>query len=605
MSILGALDFQSEWRLRRAFIGTRLRVVFALIVALMFIGNSFALWYLRGIRNNVERVSLVERRMAAVLQADNSILALMNQLHRSADLRNHDQFKAEAARLLSDFRSDIAGAALILHSIQPANNRQAVVIGSLNGLLEALPGRVMALVDLAQADDWTALHARLLNQVDRTDDVVAALAGEINRDLAASRQRLRDEVGRVEVRTAGILAATGLFSLLFAGWLGLIVTRSITRPLARLDAGARALAQGQFGGILEIRGNDELTQLARVFNQTARELEDLYGRLQLSEARFRSLIENASDVILIVTETGRILYASPSTARVLGQPADQLPGQSMRDLLPDEEIPRTADIFQCVGQQSGTTYSFEFRLRHTDGSFHWMEGLAANLLADPAVSGIVINARDVSDRRRAEQALRESEDQLRQAQKMEAIGRLAGGVAHDFNNLLTVINGFSELLLTDLDPKDPRRNYAQDVLDAGQQAAKLTAQLLAFSRKQMRSPTRLNLNDVVRDTERMLRRVISAEIDLVCHLAPTLGAVEADRNQLQQVLMNLALNARDAMPSGGRLTIETESVDFEGAPCGAWDYGGARLLHSFGRNRYWRRNGRGHAATDIRPLFHY
>src|SRR4051812_2624000 len=115
MSIMRTLDFTSEWRLRRTSIGTRLRVVFALIVLLMFIGNSFALWYLRGIRNNVERVSLAERRVAAVLQVDNSILALMNRLHRSADLRNYDQFEAEAVRLLAEFRSDIEGAALVLH----------------------------------------------------------------------------------------------------------------------------------------------------------------------------------------------------------------------------------------------------------------------------------------------------------------------------------------------------------------------------------------------------------------------------------------------------------------------------------------------------------
>ncbi len=499
--------------------------------------------------------------MGAVLQVDNSILALMNRLHRSADLRNRDRFEEDATRLLSDFRTDVTGPASVLHGIPAENNRQAVVIESLNGLLDALPARVMALVDLARSDDWAALHARLLNQVDCTDDVVAALASEINRDLVASRQRLRDEVQRVELHTAEILAATGLFSLSFAGWLGIIVTRSITRPLANLDAGAQALARGQFEANLTVTGGDELSHLARVFNQTARELKELYGRLRLSEARFRSLTENAADMILIVDETGRILYASHSTTNVLGQPADKLTNESLRDLLPDDEVSRAIAIIGDVAQESGVIRSFEWRMRHQDGSFRWMEGLAANLLSDPAVSGIVINARDISDRRRAEQTLREREAQLRQSQKMEAIGRLAGGVAHDFNNLLTVINGNSELLLSALDSQDPRWNYVVDVRDAGEQAAKLTLQLLAFSRKQMLRPALLNLNDIVRDMERMLRRVISEDIEVVYHLAPTLGAVEADRNQLQQVLMNLVLNARDAMPRGGRLTIETGSAD--------------------------------------------
>ena len=181
----------SEWRLRRFRIGTRLRLVFAVVVLLMFLGSSFALWYLRDIRKAVERVSLVEERMSAVLQVDNRVLALMNQLHRSADLRRRDRFESDAQAFLSGFRSETAAALGVLHEIPPENNRQAVIIESLNGLLEALPGRVGALVELARADDWTAVHARLLNQVDRTDDVVAALVEEINRDLVESRQHLR------------------------------------------------------------------------------------------------------------------------------------------------------------------------------------------------------------------------------------------------------------------------------------------------------------------------------------------------------------------------------------------------------------------------------
>src|SRR5207245_1870393 len=157
--------------------------------------------------------------------------------------------------------------------------------------------------------------------------------------------------------------------------------------------------------------------------------------------------------------------------------------------------------------------------------------------------------RDITD-------LKRLEDQLRQAQKMEAVGRLAGGVAHDFNNLLTAILGSVELLLRDLEPASPLRQDAGEIKKAGERAAELTRQLLAYSRRQVLNPEVLDLNRVVADMDRMLRRLIGEDVDLVTRPAPQLDAVRADRGQIEQVLVNLVLNARDARPQGGKLTLE-------------------------------------------------
>src|SRR5260370_22619514 len=172
---------------------------------------------------------------------------------------------------------------------------------------------------------------------------------------------------------------------------------------------------------------------------------------------------------------------------------------------------------------------------------------------------------DIPARKRAEEALHRTEEQYRQAQKMEAVGRLAGGVAHDFNNLLTVIHGYSEMLLAGLPAIDPRHLHAQEIRKAAERAADLTRQLLAFSRKAVIAPRVLNLNVLVRDMEGMLRRLLGADIDLATVTATDLGAVKADRGYVEQVIMNLAVNARDAMPTGRKLTVELRNVDLDEA----------------------------------------
>jgi two-component system cell cycle sensor histidine kinase/response regulator CckA len=278
------------------------------------------------------------------------------------------------------------------------------------------------------------------------------------------------------------------------------------------------------------------------------------------EAHFRSLIENAQDLIMIVDHECVMRYHSPSLERLLGFTHAELSGRNGLGLVHPDDLPDvTAAFVDLLGRPGGTVLK-EYRVATKDGGWKLLETRGKNLFHDPAVAGIVLNSQDVTERRQAEDGLRLSEEQLRQSQKMEAVGRLAGGVAHDFNNLLTAIQGNVEMLMLEVPPGGAIRDDLMEIKRAATRAASLTRQLLAFSRKQMLAPKVLDVNGAVRELERMLGRVIGEDVQLVTALNADRATVMADPGQLEQVILNLAVNARDAMPRGGTLRIETREV---------------------------------------------
>jgi PAS domain S-box-containing protein len=397
--------------------------------------------------------------------------------------------------------------------------------------------------------------------------------------------------------------------------------------------------------------------------------------LAASERRFRSLVQNSSDLVTIVAPDGTILYASDSAERIVGYSPPALVGTSLLEYLDQEDVGQVRGLLQNGNGRPSVAGPVEFTLRRADGSPVWLEAVGTNLLTDATIRGIVLNARDVSERKRADRELRESEERyrdlfdnasdlvcmaapdgsllyvnqawqhgtgyvedeigdmklldlvhpdsrehyiavldrvllgerldhvelifvpkagtpitvegnlsctfkdgqpsvvrgiyrditerkrveehLRRAERMQAAGKLAGGVAHEVNNMMTGVIGFSEFLLRSLDPEDPRRADVEEVIKAGTRAADVTRQLLAFTRQQFLRPQVVQVNAAILEMEKMLRRSLGEDKLLELKLAPDAGPLRADRGQLEQVLINLVLNARDAMGGHGRVTIET------------------------------------------------
>jgi two-component system cell cycle sensor histidine kinase/response regulator CckA len=328
------------------------------------------------------------------------------------------------------------------------------------------------------------------------------------------------------------------------------------------------------GGELELRRADDSTVPVEVSAGTAEIggrraiiaiFRDIRDRLEAaavlrrSEERFGHLIQNLSDVITVVAVDGTMLYHSPSVERICGYRPSELLGKSLLDFIHPEDLASVRAVLQRLILDGGTAVPPDFRFQRKDGSWVWLEAFANNLQNDAAVGGVVVTSRDVSARRALE-------EQVRQAQKMEAVGRLAGGIAHDFNNLLMVIRGYAEIVMEHTAAVPGVRQNAETIVRTAERAANLTRQLLTFTRKHVFTSQAIDLNALVGGLGDVLSGLVGEEIELGVKLDSRLSAISGDPGQIEQVIMNLVVNGRDAMPRGGRLELETANVDVQEVP---------------------------------------
>ncbi len=318
-------------------------------------------------------------------------------------------------------------------------------------------------------------------------------------------------------------------------------------------------AQAVGVGAQDFIGKEKLPSetLARALRH-AIERGKIREKLRESEELFQLITENAGDLIAVVDPHGKRIYNSPSYQTVLGYSPEELKGTSpFEQIHPDDHESVRNALEQARSNRTGGR--IVYRMRHKNGSWRFLESTRSIIRNEEGeVTKVVSINRDITERRLLE-------EQFMQSQKMEAVGRLSGGIAHDFNNLLGVMIGYAEYLQEELEGGNKLRSSVNEIVKAGKRAAALTRQLLAFSRQQVLDPKVLDINAIVCDIDQLLRRVIGEDIQLGTKLDPLLGHVKADHSQIEQVLVNLAVNARDAMPNGGKLTIQTKRVDLDAA----------------------------------------
>lgn len=329
------------------------------------------------------------------------------------------------------------------------------------------------------------------------------------------------------------------------------------------DVAVRAMKLGIQDYILK-------TDLTRLCPAVERELRERSERLRVrdqlrrSDDRFRRLFENSPLAMWVYDlETLKVVAGNAAAVDLYGYDADELGALTVAEILDQEDESRKF----YLGADQSPPREKTWRHLRKDGTALFVETRTQDVEIDGRELRLVA-VQDVTARKRAEEALRRTEEQLRHAQKMEAVGRLAAGVAHDFNNLLSVVLGCTNLVLEDLKPGDPVYVELQEVRKAGERGAALVRQLLAFSRKQLLQPKVVDLNQILHEIEPMLRRLLGEDIELSVLPSRPLGAVFADPGQIEQILMNLVVNARDAMPRGGCVTIETSNQELDAAYAG-------------------------------------
>ena len=557
-------------------IGPRLMLGLAVIIFSMLAADAVVLWQFHLVRAQAERLRSIDQKMIAVLRLHTSLTTFHDQMEDLADSQDIGGLVTEGERLRTAVLED-SRRAMSAFSLAPSDfQRDPTILPILHAVQSALPAQLEAITTLAKAGDWHAVRQRLANQVTAMQSVTLALVERVDHEIGEEQAQTVRKIERVERLVFLVVPLTAVFTLLIAGTFGLAVTRSITQPLARLVEGSKALAQGDFQHTVPVTGRDELAELGRVFNDTARRLQDLYATLRRSEAYLaeaQRLTHTGSWAWNL--RTGE-LYWSQEVHRIYGLDPQIRPSWPwFFDQVHPEDRARVEQQARMQSTEKDWAVSeIEFRALLSDGTVKHVHAISYRVTDDSGETAEVIGTIvDVTERKRAEaerERLRQLEAGLAHTNRVSMMGEFAASLAHDIKQPITaaVTDARTSLRWMQCDPPEieEARQTVSRVVHGVNRAAEIINHLRSLYEKGAPTERELvDVNEVACEILALLRSEANRySISMHTELAADLPKTKADRVQLQQVFMNLMLNGIEAMKdTGGELTIKSEATENE------------------------------------------
>jgi two-component system sensor histidine kinase EvgS len=421
---------------------------------------------------------------------------------------------------------------------------------------EIIRAQFLKLLDIHQKPDKIENHIhkqlsnRLIGQITTTAQEIVSAAFRLS-TMAKFELLTSQKQGYAII----LVLMTTLIAIIIIN--PLILGRSLAKPIIKLQQDIETIGRGNFDHVVHSTSTDEIGDLAAAFNDMTSNLKELHESIKESNERYLSLFNDALDMIHILDDEGRIIDANPAEMTILGYTKEEFIGKGLSEITHPDYNETTQSYFQKVLAGEKVEIYETALLTKTGETIHVEVNALPRQAGRPGIREVL---RNTTERRKLEQ-------QLLQAQKMEAVGTLAGGVAHDFNNMLSIILGHTELMLTEINSDDPNYENLEQILNAARRSADLTRQLLAFARKQTIEPMVLNLNDTLNGMLKMLKRLIGEDVELIWRPETNIWPIKMDPAQLDQILANLCVNARDAIADVGRITIETQNSMLDQAYC--------------------------------------
>jgi PAS domain S-box-containing protein len=551
----------------RLNIGPRLILCFAVIIVLMLAGGVLVLWQFHIVRAQAERLNKYDEELVTVLRVHSDILKFRDTLESLASAKNAERLKAETQSMNEALAEDIRRAKSALLAVHSDNASDPTILPTLAVVQSNLQSQSASVIELAEANDWNALQSRLATQLRPLEFSTSALVERVDREVRTEHAQAAANIRHVEHWIFIVVPTTVIFTLLIAGTLGLVITRSITRPLEQLVKGSKMLARGEFTHRVPIQGEDELAQLGHVFNDTARRLQDLYESLQGSEDRLRRVINTIPAHVWSTLPDGSVDFINQRLLESTGLSIEALLGSGWQSIVHPEDRTRFMAKWRSA-LATGEPVEIEARIWTAQRDYRWL--LLRNVPLRDGHGGIVKwygTGIDIEDRKLAEDALRKAQADLAHANRVTMMGELSASLAHEINQPISGAITNASTLLRRLDREQPdlegARAAASKIIRDANRAAEIINRVMMFFRKGAVTKERVDLNEMIREMEILLHNEAAQHsVSVQTKLAADRPLIVADRVQLQQVLMNLMINGIEAMKAVDaprQLTLGTQN----------------------------------------------